>query len=481
MTLIDTLFTWISAANEALWGWCVLWLLVGVSIGLTFLLKGFQFRKWRAMFGVFGRESEAVRRSGQGISSFQAFCVSLGARVGTGNLAGVASAIAVGGPGAVFWMWVMALFGAATAFAEATLAQLYKRRGEGSFFGGPAYYMKYGLKCAPMGVAFAVVLVLNQGMASHIVQSNAICGILGERTGAAAWATAAVLAALALAVFFGGVRRVSRVSAVLVPFMALGFLALAAWVAVTHLGELPRVLGLIVSDAFGLREVAGGGVGVAVMQGVRRGLFSNEAGEGSAPNAAATADVSHPVKQGFVQALGVFADTLVVCTCTAAIILLAETEDFGEGGIVLTSRAMAAHVRAHLPRDGRARGSVRRLVPDGGGHPLRLFHHHLQLRLRRDGRAFPHAEPHGARGLPHGLGGGRPFGRFRDARPGVERGRPHDGRDGGAKRGDALDAEGRRHEAFPRLHGPARGRARSHVRPGASAGQGRQPGRVGES
>ena len=342
--MIDALFKHVSAANEALWGWCVLWLLVGVSVGLTILLRGFQFRKWRTMFAVFGRESEAVRRNGLGISSFQAFCVSLGARVGTGNLAGVASAIAVGGPGAVFWMWVMALFGAATAFAEAVLAQLYKRRGEGSFFGGPAYYMKYGLKCAPMGVAFATVLVLNQGMASHIVQSNAICGILGERTGMAAGVTAVALAALAVIVFFGGVRRVSRISSVLVPFMALGFLALAAWVALTHLGELPRIVGLIVSDAFGLREVAGGGVGVAVMQGVRRGLFSNEAGEGSAPNAAATADVSHPVKQGFVQALGVFADTLVVCTCTAAIILLAETEDFGEGGIVLTSRAMATHL-----------------------------------------------------------------------------------------------------------------------------------------
>ena len=342
--MIDVLFKHISAANEMLWGWCVLWLLVGVSVGLTILLRGFQFRKWRTMFAVFGRESESVRRNGLGISSFQAFCVSLGARVGTGNLAGVASAIAVGGPGAVFWMWVMALFGAATAFAEAVLAQLYKRRGEGSFFGGPAYYMKYGLKCAPMGVAFAAVLVLNQGMASHIVQSNAICGILGERTGVAACVTAVVLAVLAVAVFFGGVRRVSRISSVLVPFMALGFLALAAWVALTHLGELPRIVELIVSDAFGLREVAGGGVGVAVMQGVRRGLFSNEAGEGSAPNAAATADVSHPVKQGFVQALGVFADTLVVCTCTAAIILLAGTEDFGEGGIVLTSRAMAAHL-----------------------------------------------------------------------------------------------------------------------------------------
>ena len=344
INFVDTVFSWISVANEMLWSWCVLWLLVGVSVGLTFLLKGFQFRKWRTMFSVFGRESESVRQDGMGISSFQAFCVSLGARVGTGNLAGVASAIAVGGPGAVFWMWVMALFGAATAFAEAVLAQLYKRRGEGSFFGGPAYYMKYGLKCAPMGVAFAAVLVLNQGMASHIVQSNAICGILGERTGAAAGVTAVVLAVLALGVFFGGVRRVSRVSAVLVPFMALGFLALAAWVVLTHLNELPHVLGLIVSDAFGIREVAGGGVGVAVMQGVRRGLFSNEAGEGSAPNAAATADVSHPVKQGFVQALGVFADTLVVCTCTAAIILLAGIEDFGEGGIVLTSRAMATHL-----------------------------------------------------------------------------------------------------------------------------------------
>ena len=174
MTFVSTLFSWISAANEALWGWCVLWLLVGVSVGLTFLLKGFQFRKWRTMLSVFGRESESVRRDGFGISSFQAFCVSLGARVGTGNLAGVASAIAVGGPGAVFWMWVMALFGAATAFAEAVLAQLYKRRGEGSFFGGPAYYMKYGLRCAPMGVAFAAVLVLNQGMASHIVPRTSI-------------------------------------------------------------------------------------------------------------------------------------------------------------------------------------------------------------------------------------------------------------------------------------------------------------------
>ena len=338
---VDTFFHWISVANEALWGWCVLWLLVGVSVALTILLGGFQFRRWRLMFSAaFGG---GARKKG-GISPFQAFCVSLGAQVGTGNLAGVASAIAVGGPGAVFWMWAMAIFGAATAFAEGVLAQLYKRRGTGYFFGGPAYYMKYGLKCAPMGVAFATVLVLNQGMASHIVQSNAICGILAEQTGLAAATTAVVLTVLALFVFFGGVRRVAHVSSVLVPFMALGFLALAAWISLRHLGELPRIFALIVSDAFGWREVAGGGVGVAVMQGVRRGLFSNEAGEGSAPNAAATADVPHPVKQGLVQALGVFADTLVVCTCTAAIILLAGTDDFGEGGIVLTSRAMATHL-----------------------------------------------------------------------------------------------------------------------------------------
>ncbi len=341
VTFTDSLFRCISVANEALWGWCVIWLLVGVSIALTAMLGGFQFRRWRTMLSAaFGG---GARKKGS-ISSFQAFCVSLGAQVGTGNLAGVASAIAIGGPGAVFWMWMMALFGAATAFAEGVLAQLYKRRGDGFFFGGPAYYMKYGLRCAPMGVAFATVLVLNQGMASHIVQSNAICGILAERTGAATAATAAVLATLALFVFFGGVRRVARVSSVLVPFMALGFLVLAAWISLRHIGELPRIFSLIVEDAFGWREAAGGGVGIAVMQGVRRGLFSNEAGEGSAPNAAATADVSHPVKQGFVQALGVFADTLVVCTCTAAIILLAGTDDFGEGGIVLTSRAMATHL-----------------------------------------------------------------------------------------------------------------------------------------
>ena len=341
MSFADMLFRWISLANEALWGWCVLWLLVGVSVALTILLGGFQFRKIRLMFSAaFGGGA----RKKSGISPFQAFCVSLGAQVGTGNLAGVASATAVGGPGAVFWMWAMALFGAATAFAEGVLAQLYKRRGDGYFFGGPAYYMKYGLKCAPMGVAFATVLVLNQGMASHIVQSNAICGILAEQTGLATATTAVILTVLALFVFFGGVRRVAHVSSVLVPFMALGFLALAVWISLRHLGELPRIFALIVSDAFGWREVAGGGVGVAVMQGVRRGLFSNEAGEGSAPNAAATADVPHPVKQGLVQALGVFADTLVVCTCTAAIILLAGTDDFGEGGIVLTSRAMATHL-----------------------------------------------------------------------------------------------------------------------------------------
>ena len=344
MSFVDTLFTWISAANEALWGWCVLWLLAGVSIALTVQLRGFQFFRWKMMFSAFGGEGGTTRNDRKGISSFQAFCVSLGARVGTGNLAGVASAIAIGGPGAVFWMWVMALFGAATAFAEAVLAQLYKRRGEGSFFGGPSYYMKYGLGCAPMGVAFAITLVLNPGMAFHIVQSNAICGILGERLAIAPGPTAAVLATLSLFVFFGGVRRVSRISSVLVPFMALGFIALALWVVFMHIGELPRILELIVSDACGLKEVAGGGVGVAVMQGVRRGIFSNEAGEGSAPNAAATADISHPVKQGLVQALGVFADTLVVCTCTAAIILLAGTDDFGDGGIVLTSRAMAAHL-----------------------------------------------------------------------------------------------------------------------------------------
>ena len=341
---IDMLFNAVSAANDALWGWLVLWLLVGVSVALTVKFGFFQFWRWRTMLSSVQNEGGAFRKRGGGISSFQAFCVSLGARVGTGNLAGVASAIAVGGPGAIFWMWLMALFGSATAFAESVLAQLYKRRGRDSFFGGPAYYMRYGLNCAPMGIAFAAVLVLNQGMASHIPQANAICGAVEEMTGFPAGGTAVILALCAIAVFFGGVRRVSRVSAVLVPVMALGFLALSAWIVLVNITEVPRIIRLVIGSAFGWREAAGGGVGVAVMQGVRRGLFSNEAGEGSAPNAAATADVSHPVKQGLVQALGVFADTLVVCSCTAAIILLAGLEDFGEGGIVLTARAMKVHL-----------------------------------------------------------------------------------------------------------------------------------------
>ena len=339
--MTDTLFKYISVANEALWGWCVLWLLVGVSVGLTFLLKGFQFWKWRTMFAVFGRESETVRKNGLGISSFQAFCVSLGARVGTGNLAGVASAIAVGGPGAVFWMWVMALFGAATAFAEAVLAQLYKRRHGESFIGGPAYYILHGIHWRWMAALFAVLMILTFGLSYNSIQSNTIAEAMNSAFGFDNVIVGIALSVLSLVIAFGGIHRIAIVSSILVPLMAIGYFILALIILGMNYQLSPDVFRLIVDNAFGIGPMAGGMVGVAMREGIRRGLFSNEAGEGSAPNVAATAMVSHPVKQGLIQSLGVFTDTLLVCSCTAFIILMSGLYDNGTmEGISLTQAAL---------------------------------------------------------------------------------------------------------------------------------------------
>ena len=278
------------------------------------------------------------------ISSFQAFAISLSSRVGTGNLAGVASAIFVGGPGAVFWMWVMALLGAATAFMEATLAQLFKRKGKESFYGGPAYYMKYGLKRPWMGILFAVSIIYGFGLANQLVQSNTLCDAISNTFHIPMQYVASGVALITLLIIFGGVQRIARFCAWIVPFMALGYLFLAIYILIINFTEIPAMLNLIIRSAFGWEQAAGGAVGIAVMQGVKRGLFSNEAGEGSAPNAAATATIPHPVTQGLLQSLGVFTDTLVICTCTAFIILLSGLYSSGEDGIILTGHAMEHHL-----------------------------------------------------------------------------------------------------------------------------------------
>ncbi|MCQ2214135.1 MAG: alanine:cation symporter family protein [Bacteroidaceae bacterium] len=335
----------LNTINEWLWTYVVVTMLVLCAMYFTVRTRFVQFRLFRDMVKVIfekpnTKSTSNTENNKSDISSFKAFSVALSSRVGTGNLAGVASAIFVGGPGAVFWMWVMALLGSATAFVEATLAQLYKKRGADSFYGGPAYYMEAGLGQRWMGVLFAILITITFGIANQMVQSTTLCDAISDTF---AWNKAVVGAVVTLAtviIIFGGIQRISRFAAVVVPFMAMAFIVLALYVVIANIGKLPSVFALIIDSAFGVRSAAGGMVGVAVLQGVKRGLFSNEAGEGSAPNAAAIATTSHPIKQGLLQAFGVFVDTLIVCTCTAFIILISGVYDCGKDGILLTSEAM---------------------------------------------------------------------------------------------------------------------------------------------
>jgi len=321
-------------------------MVVALSVtGIWFTLKtrGVQFRLFGEMFRLLFTP-DSIRSEKKHISSFQAFTVSLASRVGTGNLAGVATAIVIGGPGAIFWMWVMALLGSVNTFIECTLAQLFKIKGKDSFLGGPAYYITKGLKKRWYACIFAVAIIGQFGLTNNMVQANTISGAFGGAFDISPMIMALVLTLLTAIVVFGGIKRISKVCSVVVPFMALAYLAIALWVIVTNITSIPEVIGIIVKNAFGFGQVAGGTVGMAIMMGFKRGIFSNEAGEGSAPNAAATAHVSHPVKQGLVQTLGVFTDTLVICTCTAFIILCSGLYDSGANGIELTQLALSAHI-----------------------------------------------------------------------------------------------------------------------------------------
>ena len=313
------------------------------SCGLWFTIRsrGVQFRMLGEAFRLlFAPTANDGRPGDKRISSFEAFNISLASRIGTGNLAGVATAIAIGGPGAIFWMWVMALIGGANAFIECTLAQLFKTRGADSFVGGPAYYIYKGLHSRWFACVFAVAIILCFGITNNMVQSNTISLAFTSAFGIDGWWISAFLTAITLAVIFGGVHRIARFSSVIVPFMALLYLAVTVLVFVLRYDRIPDVFMLIIDNAFGAGPALGGGVGMAIILGFKRGLFSNEAGEGSAPNAAATADVSHPVKQGLIQALGVFTDTLLVCSCTAFIILCSGLYDSGANGIELTQIAL---------------------------------------------------------------------------------------------------------------------------------------------
>ncbi|MGL5957471.1 MAG: alanine/glycine:cation symporter family protein [Phocaeicola sp.] len=335
----------INLLNEYIWEYVLIAALLFISLWFTIKTRFVQFRMFGEMCKSLCESNNKQASNKNQISSFQAFAISIASRVGTGNLAGVASAITIGGPGAVFWMWVVALIGSSNAFIEATLAQLYKEDDNGSFIGGPAYYMRKGLKKPWMGTLFAILISFTFGFAFNSVQSNTICYAFEEAFQIDHLYTGVAITLLTITVIFGGVHRIAKVSGVVVPIMALGYIILALGIVIANITQLPKVMELIIGHAFGWEQVFGGGIGAAIMQGVRRGLFSNEAGMGSAPNAAATATTSHPVRQGLIQALGVFTDTLLICSCTAFIILITDVPQTSDlQGIQLTQVALESTI-----------------------------------------------------------------------------------------------------------------------------------------
>jgi AGCS family alanine or glycine:cation symporter len=335
-----------NSLNGVLWGQILVYLLIGTGIYFTVRLGFIQFRHFLHTFTVMrsSRKSDS-----EGISSFQALSTSLAARVGTGNLAGVAIAITVGGPGAIFWMWLIAVLGMATSFAESTLAQAYKvHDDDGNFRGGPAYYMERGLNARWMGSLFAIFLIIAFGLVFNAVQANSITAALHESFQFDKVMVTIALVVVSGLVIFTGIRGIAKVAEKIVPAMAMAYLLVAGFVVFSNVAELPAIFKLIIDSAFGWQEASGGAFGAMVMTGIQRGLFSNEAGMGSAANAAATASPypAHPASQGYVQMLGVFIDTLVICTATASIILLSGgLESFsGMGGIEITQRALDSQV-----------------------------------------------------------------------------------------------------------------------------------------
>ncbi|MBM7698120.1 alanine/glycine:cation symporter family protein [Kurthia huakuii] len=319
---MDMLDKFILTLNDYLYSYVIIAIILVVGIFFTIRGRGMQFTLFPEMFRVLTDKATIEGKGKKGVSSFQAFTISAASRIGTGNIVGVATAIALGGPGAVFWMWVMALIAAASSFVESTLAQLYKVRDGNDFRGGPAYYMERGLNKRWMGIAFAIAITLCYGFVFNAVQTNTIADSMGNSFGFDEVWIGIIIVLLTAMVIFGGVQRIVKVTQWLVPVMAIAYILIAFVIIVLNFTELPSVFALIFKEAFTFEAGTGGVVGAAIMQGFKRGLFSNEAGLGSAPNAAATANVSHPVKQGLIQTLGVFVDTMVVCTATAAIVLL---------------------------------------------------------------------------------------------------------------------------------------------------------------
>jgi AGCS family alanine or glycine:cation symporter len=337
----------VETVNNVLWGdgRVLIYLLVIAGIWFSVRLRFVQFRHFTHMFSVM---RGSTKSNESGISSFQALCTSLSARVGTGNLAGVAVAISLGGSGAVFWMWVIAFLGMATGFAESVLGQLYKVRDDNKEFrGGPAYYIKQGLGQHWLAVLFSLSLFLGYGLMFGSVQANTITDAINHAYAIPTSYTGIVIVILAAMVIVGGIRAIANFAEWVVPIMAGAYLLVVVVITLMNISAVPGVLADIINSAFGLGEAGAGAMGAAIKHGIQRGLYSNEAGSGSAPHAAACAapQPNHPVSQGYVQMLGVFIDTIVLCTCTATVILLAGVGGGEEmEGIRLTQDAMTSHL-----------------------------------------------------------------------------------------------------------------------------------------
>ena len=389
---MDSMNAAVNAVNDVLWSYVLIVVLIACGLYFTFATRFVQVRMLPEMLRLL-TEGIGKQTEGHAISSFQAFCVSTASRVGVGNIAGVAIAIVTGGPGAVFWMWLIAFIGCATGFVESTLAQIYKLpRGNGKFHGGPAYYIKNALHQPGVAKLFALLISVTFGLVYVSVQANTIA-LSAQTIGIDPAITAAFLCIFTALVICGGMHRIAKVTEFLVPIMAGLYLLVALVIILLHLSEVPAMFALIFHDAFSPQAAVGGGLGTAMITGIKRGLFSNEAGEGSVPNAAATAAVTHPVKQGLVQSFGVYVDTWIVCSATAFIILLTGQYTIGGEctGIALAQASLASvfgslapaavSLMILLPRDAAARLEPRRPL-HGPALPDEPLRHHAPRALR---------------------------------------------------------------------------------------------------
>ena len=315
----------VSAINDIVWSPLLVILLIFAGLFFSYKTGFVQVRRFGLLFKSLFVSGTKKKGEKKGISSFEAFCVALSGRVGTGNIVGVATAIALGGPGAVFWMWVIAFFGASTAFIESTLSQIYKFRHETGFRGGPSTYIEKGMKKKWLAVLFSVVTVISCGVLLTSVQANGMSVAMGNSYGISPLTAGIILALILALVIVGGAKSIARVASLITPFMALAYVIMSLIIIGLHIDQVPSVLGSIFTGAFGIKPVAGGILGSTISMGVKRGIFSNEAGQGGGAIASASAEVSHPVRQGFAQSFSVYVDTLLVCTATALMILCSGT------------------------------------------------------------------------------------------------------------------------------------------------------------